>query len=303
MAIIHCTDLVKTYRGNKALNGFTCEIKENKITGIIGRNGAGKTTFLKIIAGFFRKSAGEVKVFGERPFNNLNVSANSIMVDHEMPLPTILKLSEILEEANRFYTNFDRELAFRLLSYFKLDEELYVNDLSKGMRSTFHSIIGLSSRCALTIFDEPTLGMDAAVRKDFYRALLKDFIAFPRTILFSSHHLEEIEDLLEDVLLIDQGKIHLHTSIDEMKERAIAVQGPAQKVKEWAANREVLFEKQLGSSLMYVVVDNDLTEQERESIKMQGLTISSVSATDLCVYLTNESKGGIDDVFRADDEK
>ena len=303
MAIIHCTDLVKTYRGNKALNGFTCEIKENKITGIIGRNGAGKTTFLKIIAGFFRESAGEVKVFGERPFNNLNVSANSIMVDHEMPLPTILKLSEILEEANRFYTNFDRELAFRLLSYFKLDEELYVNDLSKGMRSTFHSIIGLSSRCALTIFDEPTLGMDAAVRKDFYRALLKDFIAFPRTILFSSHHLEEIEDLLEDVLLIDQGKIHLHTSIDEMKERAIAVQGPAQKVKEWAANREVLFEKQLGSSLMYVVVDNDLSEQERESIKMQGLTISSISATDLCVYLTNESKGGIDDVFRADDEK
>ncbi|MBD3107995.1 ABC transporter ATP-binding protein [Bacillus sp. AGMB 02131] len=303
MAIIQCNDLVKKYRGNKALNGFTCEIKENKITGIIGRNGAGKTTFLKIISGFFQESAGEVKVFGERPFNNLNVSANSIMVDHEMPLPTILKLGEILEEASRFYPNFDRKLAFRLLSYFSLDEKLYVNDMSKGMRSTFHSIIGLSSRCALTIFDEPTLGMDAAVRKDFYRALLKDFIAFPRTVLFSSHHLEEIEDLLEDVLLIDKGKNQLHISIDEMKEWAIAVQGPTEKVKDWTANREVLFEKQLGGSMTYVVVDNNLSEQERESIKMNGLTVLSVSATDLCVYLTNKSKGGIDDVFRANDEE
>ncbi|MGN1386105.1 MAG: ATP-binding cassette domain-containing protein [Bacillus sp. (in: firmicutes)] len=303
MAIIQCNDLTKIYRSKKALDGFDCTIEENKITGVIGRNGAGKTTFLKIIAGFFQESSGEVKVFGERPFNNLNVSANSIMIDHEMPLPTILKLGEILEEASRFYPNFDRELAFRLLSYFSLDEKDYVTNLSKGMRSTFHSIIGLSSRCALTIFDEPTLGMDAAVRKDFYRALLKDFIAYPRTILFSSHHLEEIEDLLEDVLLINQGKKQLHVSIDEMKEWAIAIQGTAQSVKYWAASHEVLFEKQIGSSTMYAVVENILTPQDYESLKQLGLTVSSVSATDLSVYLTNKSKGGIDDVFRANDEE
>lgn len=303
MAIIECKGLTKSYGSKHALDGFSCAIEENKITGVIGRNGAGKTTFLKVVSGFFQESSGEVKVFGERPFNSLNVSANSIMVDHEMPLPTSLKLSEILEEASRFYPNFERELAFRLLSYFSLNEKAYVNDLSKGMRSTFHSIIGLSSRCALTIFDEPTLGMDAAVRKDFYRALLKDFIAFPRTILFSSHHLEEIEDLLEDVLLVDKGKNYLHLSIDELMNWSVAVQGATQVVNEWTESREVLFKKEIGSSMTYAVVKNDLSAQERESLKRFGLTVSSVSATDLCVYLTTESKGGIDDVFRADEQE
>jgi len=276
-------------------------IEENKMTGIIGRNGAGKTTLLKILAGFFQENSGDVNVFGENPFNSLNVSANSIMIDQDMTLPTILKLGEIIEEANRFYPNFDRELAFRLLSYFSLDEKTYVTELSKGMRSTFHSIIGLSARCALTIFDEPTLGMDAGVRKDFYRALLKEFIAYPRTVLFSSHHLEEIEDLLEDVLIVHKGRNHLHLSLDEMKTYAIAVQGSKSMMSEWVGEKEVLFTKEIGGST-YTVVKNNLSADEREVLRMLDLTVSAVSATDLFVYLTNESKGGIDDVFRRDDK-
>lgn len=303
MAIIQCKELTKSYGRKQALDGFSCAIEENKITGVIGRNGAGKTTFLKIVSGFFRESSGEVKVFGEKPFNSLNVSANSIMIDQDMTMPTILKLGEIIKEASRFYPNFDRELAFRLLSYFSLDEKSYVTGLSKGMRSTFYSIIGLSARCPLTIFDEPTLGMDAGVRKDFYRALLKDFIAFPRTILFSSHHLEEIEDLLEDVLLVHKGKNQLYVSIDEMKEWAIAVQGATSVMKEWMEKKDVLFTKEIGSNMTYVVVKNDLTAQEQELMKQNGLMVSAVTATDLCVYLTNESKGGIDDVFRADEQE
>ena len=302
MAVIECKDLTKSYGRKKALDGFSCNIEEMKITGIIGRNGAGKTTLLKILAGFFHESSGDVKVFGEKPFNSLNVSANSIMIDQDMTLPTILKLGEIIEEANRFYPNFDRELAFRLLSYFSLDEKKYVTELSKGMRSTYHSIIGLSARCALTIFDEPTLGMDAGVRMDFYRALLKEFIAYPRTILFSSHHLEEIEDLLEDVLIVHNGRNHLHLSLDEMKEHAIAIQGPQSAMDEWMGEKEVLFTKEIGGST-YAVVKNNLSADEQDSIRMLDLTLSAVSATDLFVYVTNESKGGIDDVFRAGEKE
>ena len=193
MTVIECKHVWKSYGGKHALNNINFAIEENKITGVIGRNGAGKTTMLKILAGFSKETSGEVKVFGEKPFNSLLVSANSMMIDHDMNLPAMM-LYEIIEEMNRFYPNFDRAHAFRLLDYFSLDKNQFIQNLSKGMKSTFHSILGLSARCALTIFDEPTIGMDASVRKDFYRALIKEFIAFPRTILISSHHLEEIED-------------------------------------------------------------------------------------------------------------
>ncbi|MGO4886675.1 ABC transporter ATP-binding protein [Anaerobacillus sp. MEB173] len=206
--MIECNELTKTYGGKKALNNLSFMIEENKITGIIGRNGAGKTTLLKIIAGFLRETSGEIKVFSEKPFNSLTVSANMIFVDDQMSLPTTLSLQEILEVAATFYKNWDMELAQRLFDYFSFHRDQRHSSLSKGMKSTFNMILGLSARCPLTIFDEPTTGMDAAVRADFYRALLKDYIAYPRTILISSHHLDEIEDLLEDVLLIKEGENH-----------------------------------------------------------------------------------------------
>jgi ABC-2 type transport system ATP-binding protein len=156
-------------------------------------------------------------------------------------------------------------------------------------------ILGLASRCPLTIFDEPTTGMDAAVRKDFYRALLKDYLAFPRTIIVSSHHLDEIEDLLEDVLLIDQGEVLLSISMEEMKEYAVGVSGKASVLEEWLLNREVLYTKILSPDSKYVVVKRDYGISEAVHY---GLSVTPVSASDACVYLTNKAKGGIDDVFK-----
>ena len=183
MKVIECNNLTKTYQGRNVLRNLSFSIEENKITGLIGRNGVGKTTLLKILAGFIKKTSGEVSVFTEDPFNSLTVSANSIFVDDQMGFPPALQLKEILEVAGSFYPNWDSEFAKRLFDYFSFDPKHYHNRLSKGKTSTFNMIIGLASRCPLTIFDEPTTGMDEAVRKDFYRALLKDYIAHPRTII------------------------------------------------------------------------------------------------------------------------
>lgn len=297
MKVIQCSNLTKTYWRKKALNELTFSIEENTITGLIGRNGAGKTTLLKIMAGFIKETSGEMKVFSERPFNNLNVSANSIFVDDQMSFPPALPLGELLEVAASFYPNWDERLAKGLFDYFDFDPKYYHNRLSKGKTSTFNMIIGLAARTPLTIFDEPTTGMDAAVRKDFYRALLKDYIAHPRTIILSSHHLDEIEDLLEDVLLIKDGKKHLHMPISELKEWAIGIKGSKEDVRAIANKSEVIYRNEIGVNTMYAVVKNDLNENELSQIRLKGLEISPVQASDLCVYLTNESKGGIDDVF------
>lgn len=297
MNVIECRGLTKVYGGVEALSSLSFNIEGNKITGLIGRNGAGKTTLLKIIAGFLHKTSGEIKVFSEIPFNNLKVSANTILIDEQMVFPDSLRLKEILELAAAFYKNWDMGLATRLFDYFSLNPRQSHSGLSKGMRSTFNMIMGISARCPLTIFDEPTSGMDAAVRKDFYRALLKDYLQFPRSILLSSHLLNEIEDILEDILLLKDGQKLLHMPVSDLKEYAIGLRGRDALIGQLIRDKEIYHKESFGRDSSYVVVRNDLADSVLSDALGRGVEISPVSSDDLCVYLTARNKGGIDDVF------
>jgi ABC-2 type transport system ATP-binding protein len=297
MSLLECKGLTKIYGKTKVLNNLTFNIEENKITGLIGRNGAGKTTLLKIIAGHLKETSGVIHVFSEKPFNNLFVSANVVFIHDQMNFPTTLNLKEVLEAAASFYENWNQELANGLFEYFSFNPLQHYPNLSKGMKSTFNIIVGLSARCELTIFDEPTTGMDAAVRKDFYRALLKDYIAYPRTMIISSHHLNEIEDLIEDILLIKDGKELLHMPVTDLKEWAIGLQGKTTIIDEWTKNREVIHRKGIGVDHSYVALKNDFSEVELKNLHTAKIDTIPVTPTDVCVYLTSKSVGGIDDVF------
>ena len=295
MNVIDCQKVSKGFRRTNALEDITFELTEQKITGLIGRNGAGKTTLLKILAGLTKHKSGEVSVFGKNPYNNLMVSANSILVDDQMTFPDSLTLEEILQSAPAFYQRWDAKLASRLFQYFSLDSKQQHSKLSKGTRATFNMIFGLSTRCELTMFDEPTNGMDEAVRTDFYRALLKDYIAHPRSILISSHHLAEIEHLLEDILLIHKGKVVLHESLDKVKEYAVAVQGSIADVERWTVGEKILHSKRVDEQRQYVVVKNN---SKLERALLEGAIIQTIPASEVCMYVTSETKGGIDDVFK-----
>ncbi len=297
MKIVECRNLTKRYNGRNILDEMSFSIEENTITGLIGRNGVGKTTLLKIIAGFIKELSGEMRVFGEKPFNSLNVSVNSIFVDDAMSIPPALQLKEVLDAAGKFYPNWNATLATRLFDYFSFEPWQYHNRLSKGKTSTFNAIIGLAARCPLTIFDEPTTGMDEAARRDFYRALLKDYIAHPRTIILSSHHIEEMEDILEDILLLKGGKAYLHLPMTELVKWGIAIKGPANSVRKLIENREIVHQKQIGSHSLYAVIKNDLSLDEQQEAYLSGLELTPVHTSDLFIYLTNETIGGIDDVF------
>lgn len=297
MNVIACRELSKRYGGTVALRDISFDIGENTITGLVGPNGAGKTTLLKILTGQLRKTGGEVKVFSGEPFNSLKVSANTVFVDDNMALPATLDLGETLDAARRFYLKWDHRLARRLFDYFLFNPRKLHKNLSKGQRSTFNMILGLSARCALTIFDEPTVGMDAAVRKDFYRALLQDYLQHPRTIIFSSHLLTEIEDLLEEILLLGQGQKRLHLPVSELREYAIGLRGDAATVDRFTAGREIYRREQFGRDKIFVALRNSFNGVLLQEAVEAGLEVLPVSAEDLCVYLTSRSKGGIDDVF------
>ena len=233
----------------------------------------------------------------ENPFNSLAVSANSIYIDEKISFPPSLRVSDILEVAGSFYPNWDSELAVGLLDYFSIHSGQLHPKLSKGMRSTFNFIVGIAARCPLTIFDEPTTGMDAGVRKDFYRALLRDYIRHPRNIILSSHLLNEVEDILEDILLISQGQKRLHLSVTDMKMYAVALRGKNDTIRELTSGKEVYHQKSVGQDTAYVVIKNDLSDESQKQLRKLGVEILPVAIDDLCVYLTAGNKGGIDDVF------
>ncbi|GAB6171504.1 ABC transporter ATP-binding protein [Paradesulfitobacterium aromaticivorans] len=300
MNVVECRNLAKTYGKLSAIDDLSFDIEENKITGLIGRNGAGKTTLLKMIAGYLRPTSGELKVFAHNPFNSLEVSAHTIFVDDNMSFPDSLTLADILVEVAPFYQNWDSRLAQGLFDYFSLNPQQRHSRLSKGSKSTFNTIIGIASRCALTLFDEPTTGMDSAVRKDFYRALLKDYIEHPRTVILSSHLLGELEGILEDVLLLDQGRKRLQLPLIEMKEFAIGLRGNAQAVLRFIEGREIIYKEEFAPGSLYVVIKRDLAPGDYERARQSGIESVSVTINDLCIYLTGKTKGGIDDVFKRD---
>ncbi|MCK9267986.1 MAG: ABC transporter ATP-binding protein [Alkaliphilus sp.] len=297
MKVIECNRLSKSYERIRAINDLSLSIEENKITGLIGRNGAGKTTLLKIIAGLLHKTSGEIRVFSEEPFNSLKVSANIIFIDDNLAFPKSFCLEDILEAAGTFYENWDMSLARGLLEYFALHPKQFHKNLSKGMQSTFNVILGISSRCPLTIFDEPTVGMDGAVRKDFYRALLKDYVQNPRTIILSSHLLNEIENILEDILLLNKGEKCLHMPITDLKELAVGLRGKKEIVDELTKDMETYHQETLGKDSCFKVVKNNFSQIELQHVKKAGIEMLPVAAEDIYIYLTSGDKGGIDDVF------
>lgn len=300
MSIIHCQEVSKFFGKTPALQDLSFAIEANTITGLIGRNGAGKTTLLRMLAGFARPTSGHLQVFSQSPFNSLGVRAKTIFINDTISFPDSFRLADILAETAPFYANWSSRLAKALFAYFGFQPHQRHSNLSKGLKSTFNNIIGLSARCPLTIFDEPTSGMDSSARKDFYKALLKDYLEYPRTILISSHFLNELAEILEDVLLIDQGAKVLHLPMNDLKEMAIGLRGNSQILHAISQGKEVLYEEEFAQNNLYrVIPSRQLPEQEIRGLRQKGLEVLPVAPEDLCIYLTAHHKGGIDHVFKA----
>lgn len=300
MNIIETTDLVKTFGKIRAVDGLSVAFAGNRITGLIGRNGAGKTTLLRLIAGYSRPTDGGLTVFEKKPFNSLTVSSNMIFIDDNMAFPKSMTIGEILRELQSFYPRFDGALADKLLEYFGIEKKARCARLSKGMKSTLYAVFGIAARTPLTIFDEPTTGMDAAVRKDFYRVLLKEYIASPRTIILSSHLLGELAGLLEDIVLIDKGRLVEKFTADMAETYAVGLRGPEPAVLEVLGSRQVLHRENLTPDIVYMAAKTPLTATEANRARELGLELVSVKTDDLCIYLTQTGKGGIDDAIRRD---
>lgn len=293
--VIAAERLTKTYRETIALDGLTLSIPKDTIVGLIGRNGAGKTTLLKTIAGFIRHSSGNLKVFGEKPFDNLNSLSKTLYMD-DARYNDSARLGDIFELTRLYYKGFDVVTASKLMDYFSLSKKAKIKKLSKGTKTLFSLVMAICSRAPLTLFDEPTLGLDASHRKEFISLLLKDYSDYPRTVILSSHLIAELENVMEQIVLIDKGKLVFHKSIDEVQRYAVVLTGQKALLESALANHRVLNREYMGEH-MSVGVINDFKEAELLEFKNKGISIHAMNVQDVCIGLTT-TDGGVLDAIR-----
>ena len=222
-AVIEARSLRKSYRKTQALNDVSLHVERGHIMGLIGPNGAGKTTLLRALTGLLRVD-GELDVLGNHPWTDrVKLMRDVAFIADTATLPKWARISQILTYVEAVHSNFSRERAEHFLKQTGIDTSRRVKTLSKGMKVQVHLALVMAIDASLLVLDEPTLGLDILFRKTFYTNLLNDYFDDNRTIIVSTHQIEEIEHILTDVVFINQGRILLDSSMDDINERYATV--------------------------------------------------------------------------------
>ena len=218
-AIIEARGLTKRYGNTPVVRGVDLNVEAGRIVGLIGPNGAGKTTVIKSILGL-TSFDGELKVLGRDPRTERDALMEEVCFIADVAvLPRWIKVSQAVEFVAGVHPRFDRKRAEDFLSRTDIKKDSKVRQLSKGMVTQLHLALILAIDAKLLVLDEPTLGLDLLFRRSFYDNLLNDYFNKERTILVTTHQVEEIENILTDVLFIEHGKIVLNTPMDSLAER------------------------------------------------------------------------------------
>ena len=213
-SLVSARDVSKSFGTVRAVDHVSFEIDKGRIMGLIGPNGAGKTTLLKALLGL-TECDGELSVLGLDPFRQRKqLMQNICFIADVAILPRWMRVDQLLDFVESTHPNFARERADKLLGNTKIMRQSKVRQLSKGMVTQLHLAIIMAVDAKLLVLDEPTLGLDILFRKEFYGNLLSDYFDGERTILITTHQVEEIENLLTDIMFIDDGRILLDTSMD-----------------------------------------------------------------------------------------
>ena len=221
--VITARNLSKIYKGARALDGTSFQIPAGRIVGLIGPNGAGKTTALKALLGLIRFD-GEMSVLGRDPRTERDALMNDVCFIADVAvLPRWMRVRDAIDFVEGVHPRFDRARCERFLANTKLMPKQRVREMSKGMIVQLHLALVMAIDAKLLVLDEPTLGLDILYRKQFYQRLLEDYFDEQKTIIVTTHQVEEIEHILTDVLFIQNGKIVLDAPMDDVGERFVEV--------------------------------------------------------------------------------
>jgi ABC-2 type transport system ATP-binding protein len=231
-SVVIAQHVSKAFGSTKAVDDVSFSIEKGRITGLIGPNGAGKTTLLKAVLGL-TDCEGSLSVLGLDPFRQRKeLMQNICFIADVAVLPRWIRVSQLLDFVEAVHPNFSRKKAEDLLQQTKVSAGAKVRQLSKGMVTQLHLSIITAIDAKLLILDEPTLGLDIIFRKEFYSNLLNDYFDGERTIVITTHQVEEIENLLTDVMFINDGKIVLNANMESLPEQFVELMTSGENVDE-----------------------------------------------------------------------
>jgi ABC-2 type transport system ATP-binding protein len=223
MACIEARGLRKVFGSTVALDGIDLHVEEGRILGLIGPNGAGKSTALHAILGL-TPYQGELRVLGRDPWTERGrLMADVAFIADVAVLPRWIRVSQVIDYVGGVHPRFDRGKADAFLAKTNIKRTSRVRELSKGMVTQLHLALVMAIDAKLLVLDEPTIGLDILYRKQFYDSLLNDYFDRSRTIVVTTHQVEEIQDVLTDFMFIDRGRIALSSSMDEFESRYLEV--------------------------------------------------------------------------------
>ncbi|MGY4690784.1 ATP-binding cassette domain-containing protein [Salibacterium sp. K-3] len=275
------------YKRTEALQDISFHLEGGKIYGLIGRNGAGKTSLLSLLASFQQPTSGTVRINGENPFDNPRIMPYVSYIFDEDDKEKKDKAKHLIELTARYRPYFDKDYAQHLAARFQLPLDASVHQLSKGMKAALQVILGLAARSPVTIFDEAYLGMDAPAREIFYEEVLEDQARFPRTIILSTHLVSEMDYLFDDIVMIHRGRLLLQETNEELLNRGASITGGAELVDAFTRDMTQLNAQRLGGTKS-VMIYGALSEEKQRQAQEQGLDIGPVSLQDLFIHLTKE---------------
>jgi ABC-2 type transport system ATP-binding protein len=250
MACIEARGLRKTFGATVALDGVNLKVDEGRIVGLIGPNGAGKTTALNAILGLITFE-GELRVLGRDPWNERDALMRDVcFISDVAVLPRWMRVSQALEYVAGVHPRFDRAKAESFLAKTDIQRRSKVRELSKGMVTQLHLALVMAMDVRLLVLDEPTLGLDILYRKQFYDSLLSDYFDKNRTILVTTHQVDEIQNVLTDLMFIERGRIVLNCSMDEFEVRYAEVKVNADHVAAARALKPIQERQVMGRTIM-----------------------------------------------------
>lgn len=282
MTGIEVINISKRFKDTVALDHVNLFFEEEKIYGLLGRNGAGKSTLLNVISNRIFPDEGKVLLNGMPVRENDQALEQIYLMSEKTLYPESMKIKEIFKWSKEFYKNFDVEFAMNMAEQFKLDVKKKVKGLSTGYTSIFKNVIALSVNVPYVFLDEPVLGLDANHRELFYKILIEKYSENPFTAVISTHLIEEVSSVIEDIVIIKNGQVIRSETREELLSRGYTVSGNGALVDTYLRGKEVIGSEALGGLKTAYVIGRP----DRANLP-EGLEITGLDLQKLFIQLTN----------------
>lgn len=290
MGTIKISNVSKKYGDTFALDNISLTIEENKIYGLLGRNGAGKTTLLNVINNRIFIDGGVISIDDKDLSQDKKGLGNIYFMTEQNLYPQSMKIKELFNWTSEFYPSFDMEYALELSKKFGLNINKRIKELSTGYSSICKIINTMASNADILMFDEPVLGLDANHREMFYSELMESYIEKPKTIILSTHIIEEVAKILEKIVILKDGKIINDENVEELLTKCYCVSGLNKNIDDYIKDKNCI-SVDVMSSFKSAVIMGENGDMEKEEMKKLDLEISKVELQKLFIHLTSE--GGI----------